>query len=145
MRMIVQLSSCRKFACARRDRRSLNYTKRSHSAARCAVLQLGELRSPKLVRTTSLSRYRYCFASTTSFTETAPQLRKSLEKELSVPLFLFERLYRQSNGFAGHIVELDREQNVETYTHWSRFVVKQTYNNLMPKRTFTLHMSLGRI
>ncbi|KAF2022658.1 purine and uridine phosphorylase [Setomelanomma holmii] len=46
-----------------------------------------------------------------------------------------------SNGFVGHNVRLDCDRKVETYTHWSRFTVKQTYDKLMPKRTFTPHVA----
>ncbi|KAI8930739.1 hypothetical protein NX059_012347 [Plenodomus lindquistii] len=81
------------------------------------------------------------FATTTSFVNTAPQIRKTLEKELGIPPLFFERLYLQSNGFAGHDVRLNRDDKVEAYTHWSRFTVKQTYDKLMPKRTFTPHIS----
>ncbi|UPX11169.1 uncharacterized protein EKO05_0001791 [Ascochyta rabiei] len=81
------------------------------------------------------------FASTKSFVDTAPQLRGSLEKQLNIPRYFFDRLYLQSNGFAGHHVRLDCDGKVEGYTHWSRFIVKQTYNILLPKRTFTPHLS----
>lgn len=67
---------------------------------------------------------RYSLSSTTSFTDTAPQLRKRLEKELGIPSFLFERLYRQLNGFAGHNVQLDREQKVEAYSKRTTHISK---------------------
>lgn len=58
---------------------------------------------------------QYSFATTTSFVNTAPQLRKTLEKELEIPPSFFERPYLQSNGFAGHDVRLDHDNKVEAY------------------------------
>ncbi|KAF2866232.1 hypothetical protein BDV95DRAFT_585185 [Massariosphaeria phaeospora] len=50
-------------------------------------------------------------------------------------------MYLQSNGFCGYDVQLNRNEEVEIYTYWSRFTVKQTYDKLQPKRTFTPHVS----
>ncbi|KAH8723846.1 nucleoside phosphorylase domain-containing protein [Phaeosphaeriaceae sp. PMI808] len=81
------------------------------------------------------------FASTESFVSTEPQIRNSLEKELGIPPSFFDRLYLNSNGFAEHDVRFDRNEKIEVYTNWSRFLVKQTYDRLKPKRTFTPHIS----
>ncbi|KAF2627577.1 purine and uridine phosphorylase [Macroventuria anomochaeta] len=50
-------------------------------------------------------------------------------------------MYLQSSGFCGYDVWLDNNEEVELYTYWSRFTVKQTYDKLQPKRTFTPHVS----
>ncbi|KAF2829005.1 purine and uridine phosphorylase [Ophiobolus disseminans] len=50
-------------------------------------------------------------------------------------------MYVQSNGFAGHSLWLDDNEEVKCYTFWSRFTIKQTYDELRPKRTFMPHIS----
>ncbi|KAE8873266.1 hypothetical protein PTNB73_02417 [Pyrenophora teres f. teres] len=50
-------------------------------------------------------------------------------------------MYLQSSGFCGYDVWLNKNQEVDFYTYWSRFTVKQTYDKLQPKRTFTPHIS----
>ncbi|KAL1598074.1 hypothetical protein SLS59_007084 [Nothophoma quercina] len=50
-------------------------------------------------------------------------------------------MYVQSNGFAGHSAWLGDDKELESYTFWSRFTVKQTYDELRPKRTFAPHVS----
>jgi hypothetical protein len=69
-------------------------------------------------------------------------------------------MYLQSNGFSGYEVSLDQDEEVESYSksqlicpskpfevayqclaYWSRFIVKQTYDALKPKRMFTPHIS----
>lgn len=81
------------------------------------------------------------FTSTKSFLNTAPELHESLRSKLNIPQFFFDRMYLQSNGFSGYDIWLDQNEEVESYTYWSRFTVKQTYDKLKPKRTFTPHVS----
>ncbi|KAF2624913.1 hypothetical protein BU25DRAFT_460743 [Macroventuria anomochaeta] len=50
-------------------------------------------------------------------------------------------MHLQSSRFCGHDVWLDKDEEVEFYTYWCRFTVKQTYDKLQPKRMFTLHIS----
>ncbi|KAF2621841.1 hypothetical protein BU25DRAFT_463292 [Macroventuria anomochaeta] len=50
-------------------------------------------------------------------------------------------MYLQSSGSCGYDVWLDKDEEVEFYTYWSRFTVKQTYDKLQPKRVFTPQVS----
>ncbi|KAF2789053.1 purine and uridine phosphorylase [Melanomma pulvis-pyrius CBS 109.77] len=52
-------------------------------------------------------------------------------------------MYLQSNGFAGHSFWFNDNEEVErcALAFWSRFTIKQTYDKLRPKRTFTPHVS----
>lgn len=86
-------------------------------------------------------RVQVVFASAKSFLSIAPKLQENLTGKLKIPLFFFDRMYLQSSGFCGYDVWLDKNEEVEFYTYWSRFTVKQTYNKLQPKRTFTPHIS----
>ncbi|OAG08765.1 uncharacterized protein CC84DRAFT_1204042, partial [Paraphaeosphaeria sporulosa] len=81
------------------------------------------------------------FTSTNSFLSTVPGFQKELKSTLKIHQFFFDRIYLQSNGFCGHEVWLDDNEKVECYTYWSRFTVKQTYDKLRAKRTYTPHIS----
>lgn len=91
---------------------------------------------------------------------TPPELQTKLKQKLKIPDLFLDRMCLQSNGFSGYEVSLDQDQGVETYSglrhlsnetllvmaymclaFWSRFTVKQTYDTLKPKRTFTPHVS----
>ncbi|KAF1345612.1 purine and uridine phosphorylase [Lizonia empirigonia] len=89
------------------------------------------------------ARVQVVFASAKSFLSTTPKLQESLRGKLKIPSF-FDRMHLQSSGFCGYDVWLDKNEDLEfytMYTYWSRFTVKQTYDKLQPKRTFTPHIS----
>ncbi|KAF2625513.1 hypothetical protein BU25DRAFT_460243 [Macroventuria anomochaeta] len=86
------------------------------------------------------ARVQVVFASAKSFVSTALQLQEKLRGKLEIPSFFFDRMYLQPSGFCGYDVWLDKNEEVEFYTYWSRFTVKQMYK-LQPKRTFTPHIS----
>lgn len=81
------------------------------------------------------------FGSTKSFLNAEPGLQESLRSKLNIPRSFFDGMHLQSNGFCGYDVWLGQNEEMESYTSWSRFIVKQTYEKLKPKRTFTPHVS----
>ncbi|CAI6342361.1 unnamed protein product [Periconia digitata] len=81
------------------------------------------------------------FGSVKSFLETPPEVQAKLKQKLEIPGLFLDRMSLQSNGFSGYEVSLGQNERVESYTLWSRFTVKQTYDTLKPKRTFTPHVS----
>jgi hypothetical protein len=50
---------------------------------------------------------------------TAPELQENLRDKLKIPLFFFDRMYLQSNGFCGYDVWLDKNEEVEFYSMYS--------------------------
>ncbi|KAH7392015.1 hypothetical protein DE146DRAFT_661419, partial [Phaeosphaeria sp. MPI-PUGE-AT-0046c] len=50
-------------------------------------------------------------------------------------------MHLHSNGFCGYDISVEPTGEVDCYTYWSRFSVKQTYDKLQMKRTFTPHVS----
>ncbi|PSN62773.1 purine and uridine phosphorylase, partial [Corynespora cassiicola Philippines] len=81
------------------------------------------------------------FTSAQSFLNAAPKVQEDIKNQLKIPRFFFDRAFLQSNGFSGDDIWLDENEEVTSYTCWSRFTVKQTYDELKPKRTFTPHVS----
>jgi hypothetical protein len=51
---------------------------------------------------------------------TAPELQENLRDKLKIPPFFFDRMYLQSNGFCGYDVWLDKNEEVEFYSMYSR-------------------------
>ncbi|KAF5851664.1 hypothetical protein GGP41_000438 [Bipolaris sorokiniana] len=88
-----------------------------------------------------VTRVQVVFASTEAFLSTTLELQETLRSKLKIPSFFFDRMYLQSSSFCGYDVWLDKNEEVEFYTYWARFTVKQTYDKLQPKRTFTPHIS----
>ncbi|PSN58704.1 purine and uridine phosphorylase [Corynespora cassiicola Philippines] len=81
------------------------------------------------------------FTSAQSFLHAAPKVQEDIKNQLKIPQFFFDRAFLQSNSFSGDDIWLDENEEVTSYTYWSRFTVKQTYDELKPKRTFTPHVS----
>ena len=82
-------------------------------------------------------------------------------EKLKIPSFLFDKLYLESNGFSGCDLRCDKAEKIQSYSsfgfinhedtlwniaynrlaYWSRFIVKQTFEQLKHKPTFTQHFS----
>lgn len=56
------------------------------------------------------------FTSTKGYLNAPLALREELERQLRVPAALFDRMYIQSNGFAGHSLWLDNDDEVKCYS-----------------------------
>ncbi|OAL48772.1 hypothetical protein IQ07DRAFT_645530 [Pyrenochaeta sp. DS3sAY3a] len=50
-------------------------------------------------------------------------------------------MYLQANGFAGHDVCVDENDQLKDYMYWAHFNVKQTFESLRPKEVFVPHIS----
>jgi hypothetical protein len=59
------------------------------------------------------------FTSTKCYLDNDPKAREELENELRIPRMVFDRMYVQSNGFAGHNAWLDDNEEVESYSKWN--------------------------
>lgn len=103
--------------------------------------QFRETRWEELLQNIHVTRVQVVFASTEAFLSTTLELQETLRSKLKIPSFFFDRMYLQSSSFCGYDVWLDKNEEVEFYTYWARFTVKQTYDKLQPKRTFTPHIS----
>lgn len=58
------------------------------------------------------------FTSTESYLKNPPKLRGELESQLRIPQMFFDRMYVQSNGFAGHSASLSDNEELESYSEW---------------------------
>lgn len=56
------------------------------------------------------------FASAKGYLDASPRLREEMESQLRIPPALFDRMYFQSNGFAGHNLWLDDNDEVKCYS-----------------------------
>jgi hypothetical protein len=60
------------------------------------------------------------FTSTKCYLDNSPKLREELENKLRIPQMFFNRMYVQSNGFAGHKAWLDDNEEVKSYSKRNR-------------------------
>ena len=56
------------------------------------------------------------FASAKCYLDASPRLREEMESQLRIPPALFDRMYFQSNGFAGHSLWLGDNDEVKCYS-----------------------------
>jgi hypothetical protein len=52
----------------------------------------------------------------TAYLDASPRPREEIESQLRIPPALFDRMYVQSNGFAGHNLWFDDNDEVKCYS-----------------------------
>ncbi|KAI9692698.1 MAG: hypothetical protein M1820_009449 [Bogoriella megaspora] len=76
---------------------------------------------------------RLAFSSLTAIANAPIQLRRRIMSHFQIDPFLLSRACLESNGFFGSKSVLNQTGDLAHYNHWSRFIVKQTYETLRPK------------
>jgi hypothetical protein len=55
------------------------------------------------------------FASTDSFLQASPELRNKITQKLTIPPFLFNKMYLECNGYSGFDFRLDQKNEIQSF------------------------------